>query len=169
MNPVIDQLEKELSKLECDHPLKRVRYREASNGTKMFKLQCSRCGEMFGGWIPHKDVEDKDGVEPIDDWLVINYRKTIADLESELNDRKFKLQQVDVLEEYREYLQSPEWRIKRTLVLDRCMNVCEGCGLKTATQVHHLTYRNIGNEFLFELKGLCVDCHRRIHPDKVTG
>lgn len=164
---IIDQLEKQLLLLECDHPKKIIRYREASNSTRMYKSQCTRCGELLGNWIPHKDISNKESIEPFDDRLQETYRKTVIDLEKEINQRKFELQQPSVLETYYDYLSSDDWKAKRLLVLDRCNYICEGCGIKRASQVHHLTYRNIGNEFLFELKGLCSDCHKRLHPDKV--
>jgi hypothetical protein len=61
------------------------------------------------------------------------------------------------------YLASPEWRLKRKAVLDRCHYVCEGCGTQSAVEVHHLSYAHWKNEFLFELVGLCAGCHARVH------
>lgn len=66
---------------------------------------------------------------------------------------------------YNVYLQSPEWRKRRRLVFKRCGGFCEGCGLHPATQVHHLTYEHMGNEFLWELRGICSVCHMRIHDE----
>ena len=60
------------------------------------------------------------------------------------------------------YLASPEWRLKRKAVLDRCHYVCEGCGTQSACEVHHLTYNHWKHEFLFELVGLCRACHQRL-------
>jgi 5-methylcytosine-specific restriction endonuclease McrA len=67
---------------------------------------------------------------------------------------------------YRQHLESPEWKAKRELVLKRCGGVCEGCGSASASEVHHVTYKHLGNEFLFELLGLCSACHDRLHADK---
>jgi hypothetical protein len=61
------------------------------------------------------------------------------------------------------YLTSSQWRMKRKLVLDRCHYVCEGCGMQSAVEAHHLTYDNWKREFLFELVGLCAGCHARVH------
>ena len=58
---------------------------------------------------------------------------------------------------------SPRWRALCSLVMQRCRNTCEGCGIAPATQVHHATYQHLGDEFLWELRGLCRDCHRRFH------
>ena len=66
-------------------------------------------------------------------------------------------------EEYQEYLQSAEWKNTRDKVLYRDHFMCQGCLEVRATQVHHLSYKNIGNEFLFQLISLCDKCHERIH------
>jgi len=61
------------------------------------------------------------------------------------------------------YLASPEWRLKRKQVLDRCHYVCEGCGMQVACEVHHRTYRYWRDEPLYDLVGLCAGCHARVH------
>ena len=40
--------------------------------------------------------------------------------------------------------------------------MCEGCGVRRAAQVHHLTYEHVGDELLFELVAVCGQCHDRI-------
>lgn len=65
--------------------------------------------------------------------------------------------------DYSSYLLSDEWKQKRHLVLSRCGEVCEGCGNREATEVHHITYSHIYDEFLFQLLGLCAACHKRWH------
>ena len=64
---------------------------------------------------------------------------------------------------YNTYLQSPEWEKKRKLVLDRARGICEGCGRKKAVQVHHLHYRRVGQEMLFDLVAVCQECHDALH------
>jgi hypothetical protein len=64
---------------------------------------------------------------------------------------------------YRLYLKSSSWAQKRSLVMKRCDALCEGCRSAPATQVHHKTYDHVGYEFLFELIGICRDCHARFH------
>jgi len=66
-------------------------------------------------------------------------------------------------EYYDTYIRSERWGAKRAMVLGRCGHKCEGCGTKPATQVYHLTYEHLGDELLFELVGLCKDCHERVH------
>lgn len=65
---------------------------------------------------------------------------------------------------YNDYIRnSPEWKRRRRLVFKRCTGICEGCGERPATEVHHLTYEHLGNEFLWELRGVCRECHERFH------
>jgi 5-methylcytosine-specific restriction endonuclease McrA len=64
---------------------------------------------------------------------------------------------------YREYLASPEWQVRRQHVLERSRGVCEGCREQPASEVHHLTYDHVGEEFLWELEAVCDDCHSRVH------
>jgi len=67
--------------------------------------------------------------------------------------------------EYDAYLLSGKWAEKRRKVLKRAGGLCEGCREREAEQIHHLTYRHIYDEFLFELVALCRPCHDRIHED----
>jgi 5-methylcytosine-specific restriction endonuclease McrA len=64
---------------------------------------------------------------------------------------------------YDQYLASPEWAHKRALVFQRAHYTCEGCGVRPASAVHHLTYDHLGDEFLWELKAICHECHDRFH------
>lgn len=64
---------------------------------------------------------------------------------------------------YEAHLQSHRWRELRAMVLKRCNRVCEGCGAREAVQAHHLTYERLGDEMLFDLVGVCLICHEKIH------
>ena len=64
---------------------------------------------------------------------------------------------------YASYLASEAWKEKRRLVLIRDRHRCQSCGVRKATEIHHLTYRNLTREFLFELIALCSECHARFH------
>jgi 5-methylcytosine-specific restriction endonuclease McrA len=64
---------------------------------------------------------------------------------------------------YEEYINSPAWRFKRQLVLDRDGGICQGCRKREAQEVHHLTYVRFGAEMLFDLISVCTDCHDKIH------
>ncbi len=64
---------------------------------------------------------------------------------------------------YYRYLDSKEWRLKRDLVFQREKGMCQGCGEESIENVHHLTYLHLFDEMLFELVGLCENCHRKCH------
>jgi 5-methylcytosine-specific restriction endonuclease McrA len=72
-------------------------------------------------------------------------------------------ERIEHTERYQNYLQTPQWRLKRRLVLERSEGRCEGCRACAATEVHHLTYKHVFNELLFELVALCRECHERAH------
>lgn len=67
--------------------------------------------------------------------------------------------------DYQEYLASRKWALKREAVRKRSNNRCERIlkGRRCVwyqEAVHHLTYRNIGNEPLEDLMAVCNDCHK---------
>lgn len=158
-------VESAIKSLECDHGFSSIRYRTGTNGAKMFRRQCTKCGELIGNWIPHKSIDQRRRILPIDDDLKESYAKSYRELSAELNKIKNMAKEADDRKWYEEYLKSSKWKNKRRLVLERCRFTCEGCGKARATQVHHLSYNNIGNEFLFELVGLCKHCHEALHKE----
>jgi hypothetical protein len=75
-------------------------------------------------------------------------------------------------EAYNAYLDhSPIWRYKHDLILIRDP-ICTGCGCTPSTQAHHLKYPKAwpgseewsNQEKLFDLTGVCDQCHIDIHP-----
>lgn len=68
--------------------------------------------------------------------------------------------------DYYEYIGSDEWKRKREEILKRDNYQCMACGGKCNLQVHHLTYKNIGNENEWELITLCKSCHQQYHEVK---
>ena len=63
---------------------------------------------------------------------------------------------------YNEYLKSEKWADKRKKILKRDP-LCQACLESKSQQVHHLTYDHAGDEFMFELMGVCIPCHKKIH------
>ena len=64
--------------------------------------------------------------------------------------------------DYDKYIVSLEWRSVRNDALRRAGDECQMCR-KTATEVHHNTYKNLGNEPPEDLIALCGDCHDKFH------
>lgn len=63
---------------------------------------------------------------------------------------------------YEAYIASEAWRRKRQAVLERDNYQCQTCLATECLEVHHKTYRALGDEPLEDLITLCKDCHRAI-------
>jgi hypothetical protein len=117
------------------------------------KLKCDKCDEVYmhpeylNMHINCLDLADSNG---------IIYTKEHGDwfpLEHKTNRR----------EEHQKYLRTSKWKEIRKKVLKRDDYTCQGCLENRATEVHHITYDNWKNEFMFELMSLCRECHSRFH------
>jgi hypothetical protein len=154
----LDNLQKQIDSLECNHPKVEIRLKGPH-----YARQCIRCGSIVGQWISHDKVLKKDTIKPFDENLRDNYLATVRELRAALLECQRDTQKQDFNTWYQEYLKSNEWSDKRSRVLSRCGYICEGCGKNRASIVHHLSYVNVGHDFLFELVGLCQDCHSTLH------
>ena len=63
---------------------------------------------------------------------------------------------------YNNYMNSPNWKVKRQKIMKKAGYKCRQCGAR-AVNVHHETYRRLGNERDTDLTALCRNCHRRKH------
>ena len=64
---------------------------------------------------------------------------------------------------YAEYLNSEEWKQKRSKVRRRARGWCERCKVGARADVHHLTYERVGHEELTDLVAVCRECHEFLH------
>jgi 5-methylcytosine-specific restriction endonuclease McrA len=123
---------------------------------RQLRSQCKGCGELVGASLRH-ELAAPDTPDVSRD-LIGRRPYLIQQLEQ---------QRAAEAEEWRQwyqcYLQTDEWRERRQLVFNRARGICEGCRRAPPTQVHHLTYKHAGNEFLWELVAICRDCHERYH------
>ncbi len=70
-------------------------------------------------------------------------------------------------EQYKKYMNSNEWAAKKQerIAIDKGCVMC-GRPLEKikSVQVHHITYKNLGNENVLEdICTLCGSCHKKIH------
>jgi 5-methylcytosine-specific restriction endonuclease McrA len=71
--------------------------------------------------------------------------------------------------DYQVYIKSEAWRKKRLKRLKMDGFCCQfkvgrfKCGAKTNLEVHHLSYKNLGNERFKELITLCHKHHEQVH------
>jgi 5-methylcytosine-specific restriction endonuclease McrA len=146
----------------CQHSATKFARKQVS-GRYRFYNQCQQCGQKVGREVPV--LKATSGYVPWDSELEESgknrqrARRFHKHVQS-LVDRE------DWQRRYENHLASLKWRKLRELVFKRSGGLCEGCGVRPAHQVHHLTYEHMGDEFLWELQAVCKVCHGRCHPEK---
>ena len=150
---------------DCDHRETEPVCKHSARGGRKYRYVCTSCGRYVGEWLNEGELSAKerraattyDGAK----------ERRQASVERELQ-RKNKLD-ADAAwwKRYEEYINNdPGWKMRRGMVLGRACGRCEGCSIAPAVHVHHLTYEHLGNEFLWELKAVCIKCHERLHPHR---
>ena len=76
---------------------------------------------------------------------------------------KEKRKKQKVWADYKSYLLSREWKIKRGAKLKSVGSMCESCRNIKNLQVHHKTYARIYSEKMEDLVVLCEICHLEKH------
>lgn len=137
------------------------------DGPRQLRRQCQTCGTLLPQAVRHAEARpDTPGVDVAALKRSVENRQKFYSMQRISFQKERETINSTILDDYRRYLKSPEWREKRARVLDRSGFMCEGCGTAAATQVHHLTYLHLGDEFLWELKAVCDECHGKCHPEK---
>ena len=154
----------------CPHVRKQLRQRRTKSDTIQLIDQCLDCGKSIGQF--HKHSLRLAEVPAWDDKLLISYRAAREQKYADIKQKHVRIQRDRTVQIYGKCSTNISNQMnrqkKRTKVLERANEVCEGCGLKRATQVHHLTYMHRFNEFLFELVAVCDQCHERLHATDVN-
>lgn len=153
----------------CQHPEKQAFRYKVSNGAVVVRECCIVCGQASGTALSQKDKTWVSSLPWLPEELALDYEgKREAEKRLLLVDlaRQQLAERGERTQGYNEYMASPEWAAKRELVMKRCGRICEGCGVKAATEVHHHHYDHLYDEFLFELVGLCHGCHDRITTER---
>jgi hypothetical protein len=157
--------------VHCRHPRKELRLRTIKGDKTALFFQCLVCGQSAGGGAQAKTLANVAGARRWDVDLERRFRALCEHFyeRCRANFDSAKLAEAeDWQARYAAHVNpdNPAWQAIRRKVLRRCGGVCEGCLEKPAAHVHHLTYAHLGNELLFELRGVCRDCHRVLHPDR---
>ncbi|MCE5329647.1 hypothetical protein LLG07_04885 [bacterium] len=155
-----------------------ISYCDHSN-TKIAKIQndyrvyyqklCLNCGKKYGNILNKNDVIEyvlpgnKIIKHEIAENEISDFHKNYFSFRDNFIKGKEKSDFEFKKEKYLKYLNSFDWKIKRINVLKRDNYLCQGCLKSKATEVHHLNYNHIYNEFYFELISLCKDCHEKYH------
>lgn len=163
----------DLRQSECSHQTKELRVRQLDGNRKTILAQCLICGEGKGNAVAQ--TPENLASPPWDEVLMAKYIQERQNLSDAITikycdlalevERKLEVTIAGVRLDYEEYRRSEKWQKKRALVLRRAGGLCEGCMAASADIVHHTTYRNIGDELLFELVALCHGCHAKAHPE----
>jgi hypothetical protein len=155
------------AEFECDHPDTAVTYKDACNGVRTYRLQCTRCGAnvrvvRYAEMAAHQ----KAAAVPFDEALKRAWWEARNARYSELREAEYEAERRRRRREYDAHIRSAEWSILRSKVMRRAGGVCEGCGDRRPTQVHHLTYERFGREMLFDVAAVCDACHEAIHEGR---
>ena len=69
--------------------------------------------------------------------------------------------------EKKQYLASPKWKALRKQRKRLANNACEYCGSTDSHKynLHHITYTNLGEDTLDDVRYLCSDCHNQLHEN----
>ena len=163
----------------CAHKAQELRKKKCANGSVLFAFQCLECGSPASAWLPHSDERLKGG--EVTDWDYEIFERDSAferafsvaeEAGVSVVGAKTSIEIYDAIRvkrgqewraRYIDHLKSDAWREIRRKVLKRAKNICEGCATADATQVHHLTYKNLGRELLWELVAVCDRCHETAH------
>lgn len=150
----------------CDHdPVPRLKRYES--GVVRASLQCRKCGQRVGQQVPMAGVTE-DWDDALEEGTQEDYRKAVAEHQRRRTEWYSAQRRVcgpQWWRAYNAYLRTSVWQLKRTLVLERAGGICEACGQRNAEQVHHLSYpHTFGLEPLWDLRAVCLPCHKIIHP-----
>jgi len=71
---------------------------------------------------------------------------------------------------YEDYLKTSHWVLVKRAVRQRDGRQCLNCGRPGRTQIHHVSYKHLGDELkhLSDLVSLCALCHRDGHRIPVS-
>jgi 5-methylcytosine-specific restriction endonuclease McrA len=151
-----------------------------ATGAIQVKEQCQTCGLVKASAVGGFSKEQKERLPLLDETLrqqrytrMSQESRAIYATTSEKRQKNYEQQRKDRrqawMKEYGRYLNSPEWKQKRELVLKRDNYKCQCCLTGLATQVHHKSYEFVdlaGNEPCFDLVAVCGPCHERIETMK---
>ncbi len=152
---------------KCDHVRKEARKVIQSNGVVVGRWQCLTCGSNEG--VILKSQMDPNPLPLFDKSISERWwekYRAHQQKKHEAFEAAFAAQAARWWAWYDSYLRSPQWHHIRAKVLARDKGICCGCGVNRAVQVHHLHYRRVGREMLFDLVSICLVCHEQIHENR---
>jgi hypothetical protein len=154
----------------CEHAPLRLVVRITSNGRKQFLRQCQRCGKKTTSSLRYADLTPAEmaAAPPLDDELEKTWVNRRWERRTELYQEAVQEEKQAWWERYEAYLETPKWQLKSGRVCERD-KLCQACLSRPAVQAHHKDYRHVGDEPLFDLVGVCLECHRKLHDPEAIA
>lgn len=158
--------------IECKHQIVPA-VLICSNSAKQLRDYCRKCRKLIGSPKSQTGV-NIEGIKSMtyDDFnaLCENQEKPERDAIIHFIDELHKKKDEDMKFDYKQYLNSDEWKAIRRNIMLRDGSKCQICGSDERLDVHHLTYAHFKNEYPFELVILCRDCHHEeYHSTKAAA
>ncbi len=151
---------------ECAHPRTVTAFFVTRNNQNRYGHHCVRCGNFRA--ISKADLTDEQRrtARLRDEEIQKRFcaqRTARYDSLRQLEEAKRAMQDAAWRAQYEAHIRSEKWYRIRAKVIKRAGGVCEGCLERPAVQAHHLTYKHLGDEFMWELRAVCIECHERFH------
>lgn len=143
----------------CNCEYKKIVRRQLANGALQFGNQCCRCGKWSAVAKSTLTPGQLTFADPYDDSISERFWSEHRARQQAERQQKSQAERDAWFEKYKVYLRSPQWRDKRERVFARDGGICQACLKRRASQVHHLTYKYVFNEPLFDLTSICDLCH----------
>jgi hypothetical protein len=149
---------------ECSHADRRLVWWPVGDH-RCYGRQCLNCGQTGSAKKATLTAREQAGAVRKDEELQQRWWQARNRRYEELRQAELDAENAEWRRRYNAHVNphNPEWRSLRARVLKRSGGWCEGCGERPAVEVHHLTYKHLGAEFLWELQAVCRECHERIH------
>jgi hypothetical protein len=150
---------------ECAHtesyPVKMI----MSNGNHQIKMFCKTCQSIHGKALKQNGFDlSKLKASTFESYERYNHERAVI-IKEKVDEYIESLNFPEYNQIYIDYLKSEEWGSIRNIIMQRDNFTCQICSGK-ATDVHHLNYEHLKNEFHFELVGLCRDCHMKYYKSR---
>lgn len=146
----------------CHHHESESRIKIDSLGRPQIVLQCVDCGKRMSKDISAESFSAAQ-LDSMPKWDLELQRKFHGFTQVSWYEQQESGEVLQKLKNHEEYLLSQKWKEIRERVMARSKMVCEGCGVKPAVMVHHLTFKRFGDEMLFDLVAICDECRVKLH------
>jgi hypothetical protein len=126
---------------------------------RQLREQCLHCGWLLGEQKAHRATPTTPSIDKatLKRCVEARHRSSTERHLSYVAARE--IENAAWWDRYKDHLASEKWQRIRKAIFDRDNGICRGCLVRRATQVHQLTYRNVRNEFAFQLVSICDECH----------